>query len=263
MEKDAVLVVASFGSARCRPEQSESFALEQAVAAAFPGHAVERVYTSRFARRALQTKQILVRSTTECLQELSRRQVRRVAMQPAFLLPGKEYDLLRQDASAFLGDFETLRLGRPLVEHPEDLLALVELLSRAYPRREGEALLLMAHGTSHEANALYAAFFQYWQQKGEEDLFLAALEGSSSLDSVLPKLLASGCRVVHVAPLLLTAGKHVLEDLAGERPDSWKSRLTAAGFSVICHLQGIGLLPEVQQAFCARLAQAKPLRREE
>ena len=82
---------------------------------------------------------------------------------------------------------------------------------------------------------------------------MAAVEGWPALTDVLPQIQQAGYRKAHLVPLLLVAGDHACHDMAGDDPDSWKSRLEGADFTVRCTLEGLGRLPQIQQLYCAKL----------
>ena len=100
----------------------------------------------------------------------------------------------------------------------------------------------MGHGTEHRANAAYARLRGMLSQRVK----LACVEGELGLEGVMDDLAAVPGRRLTLMPLMLVAGDHAKNDLAGDG-DSWKTRLEAAGFDISLRLQGLGALPEVQQ----------------
>ena len=175
-------------------------------------------------------------------------------MQPTHILYGHEYDKIKAEMAPWQGRFDTLRIGRPLLADTADIQTLTEALSQAYPPREDEALILFGHGTDHFANAVYPALQTSFQLAGREDVLIGTVEGWPVYEEISRQLKSGGRKCVHLVPLMLVAGDHAMNDMAGEEADSWASRLAAEGYTVRCTVQGLGLLPAVQGMYCAHTA---------
>lgn len=219
--------------------------------------AQERIFVSAFTsgviRRILKERGETVRSVAEALEELWEQGVTEVLVQPTHILCGHEYDKLKREAEPWREKFEALRIGRPLLTDTGDLQTLAAELSVAYPTQGGETLVLFGHGTNHTANMVYPALQTVFHLSGRPDVLVGTVEGWPDFEDVLAELKARDGKHVHLVPLMLVAGDHALNDMAGEEPDSWKSRLEAEGFTVRATLRGLGLLPEVQTMYRTRL----------
>ena len=110
---------------------------------------------------------------------------------------------------------------------------------------EGRPLLMMGHGTEHAADETYARL----RKQLPENVYLACVEGEHSLEKQLPALERLSVKEIALMPLMLVAGDHARNDMAGDDRDSWKSILTRRGFDVRVRMQGLGALPEVQARF--------------
>ena len=177
-------------------------------------------------------------------------------LQPTHILCGNEYDKMKREAEPWRDRFSSLRFGTPLLTDTDDLQALAAKLSAAYPPRTGESLVLFGHGTGHAANLVYPALQTAFDLAGRRDVLVGTVEGWPAFPEVLRQLKERGGAGVHLVPLMLVAGDHALNDMAGGTPESWKSRLEAEGFSVRATLRGLGLLPEVQAMYRAHLETA-------
>lgn len=249
---EQAIVITSFGTSV--PEARVSItAVEEALKSAAPGCVCLRAFTSSIIRRILDGRGEHVPGVTEALEQLRADGVRRVAVQPTHLLYGFEYDKLKAEADAFVSQFDQVTVGRPLLADTGDILRFAEGLSQTFPRREGEAVVLMGHGTGHFANAVYPALQTALHLKDRDDLYIGTVEGWPSFEDVLKQLKE---RRVLLAPLMLVAGDHAREDMAGDSPDSWKSRLEQEDFSVFCSFTGLGMLPWVQEMYRERLLSA-------
>lgn len=250
MEK--AIVMTSFGTSVPQARASIT-AVEEALACTAPGYSCVRAFTSPTIRRILASRGETVPSLTEALEQLSAAGVRQAVVQPTHLLYGYEYDKLKAEADAFTSRFEKVVVGRPLLADTGDILRFADGLSRTHPKREGEAVVLMGHGTEHFANVVYPALQTALHRKGRDDLYIGTVEGWPCLDDVLEQLTE---RHVLLAPLMLVAGDHAKKDMAGDSPDSWKSRLERAGFFVSCSFAGLGTFPWVQEMYRERLLDA-------
>lgn len=252
--KQALLCV-SFGTGVPAARQSIA-AVEQALHAAAPQLDFVRAFTSPTIRRILAGRGEAVPSPEQALQALAAQGYTRVAVQPTHLLPGIEYDKLRAAVQQAAPRFADLRLGAPLLADETDIRRLAGSLSAAYPTQPGEALVWMGHGTGHAANAVYARLQAAFEALGRTDVFVGTVEGTPALDEVRVWLAERAFRAAHLAPLLLVAGDHARNDMAGDGPDSWKSVLTADGVLVRCTLEGLGMLEPVQKMYAEHLRAA-------
>ena len=210
-------------------------------------------FTSPTIRRILRERGETVYSPAEALEALRSRGVTEVLLQPTHILRGHEYDKLKREAAPWRDRFDRLRVGRPLLSDTEDLRALAAGLSAAYPQQNGETLVLFGHGTDHAADLVYPALQTAFRLAGRTDVLVGTVEGWPAFGDVLAQLRARSGKTVHLVPLMLVAGDHALNDMAGADPDSWKSRLEAEGFAVRASLRGLGVMPAVQAMYRAHL----------
>lgn len=240
------LVITSFGTSV--PEAGGSIAaVERALAEAAAGYTAVRAFTSPTIRRILAKRGEKVPSLTEALEQLQSEGAARVVIQPTHLLCGYEYDKLKAEAERFSGRIEALTVGKPLLADNRDILRFAEKLAGAHPRRGGEAVVYMGHGTEHFANAVYPALQTALNLAGRSDICIGTVEGWPGLAEILPQLKAP-CKV-KLLPLMLVAGDHARNDMAVD----WKSALERAGHSVECTFTGLGELPWVQEMYRDRL----------
>ncbi|MEG1997494.1 MAG: sirohydrochlorin cobaltochelatase, partial [Clostridiales bacterium] len=142
-----------------------------------------------------------------------------------------------------------LTVANPLLTKTEDYVRLAEILNRAYAVENGEALVLMGHGTSHGANAAYPAFDYICRDKGYRHIFIGTVEGYPCKQDVIRRVNEAGFTRVLLAPLMLVAGDHAVNDMAGAEPESWKNSFAARGYQVRCLIRGLGELAEVRQLY--------------
>lgn len=249
------IVAASFGTSHSDTAPKTIGAVEEAIRAACPQQQVVRAYTSSMMRRALARRGEVIPSPQEALVSLAAEGVRRVCVLPTHFIPGEEYEKLHREAAALAPQFDRLTIAKPLLDTAEDCRRMVKLLLEAMPHGEHEAVCWMGHGSPHPANCRYQQLAKLLHQ-ADEHCFLATVDGAPTFDEVLPKLLASGCHTVHLLPMMLVAGDHAKNDMTGDTPESWKSRLEAAGVDTVAHLQGLGEQPALRAWYLDRLQQA-------
>lgn len=255
MMKQAILL-AHFGTSHRETREKTIFAVEREAKAAFPDWEVRSAFTSGMILRVLKKQGILYDSVPEALARLRDEGYERVLIQPTHMICGMEYDKLRFQAEPFRADFAAFAVGMPLLCSTEDMKALCRFYDREFPRADGEALVLMGHGTEHFANAVYPALGYMFAQMGYERIFVGAVEGYPDIEIVRGELKKAGITRVTATPLMLVAGDHAVNDMAGDEPDSWKNLLEADGMAVRCVMKGLGEYPQVRQMYLAHIRQA-------
>lgn len=248
--KEGVLL-AAFGTSV--PEARVSFkALEEAFRKTLPETPIVWTYTSQIIRKKLQKRGEHIPGIAEALQMLSKEGVNVLRVQPLHVMAGEEYSSLERAVLLAVQKhpkrFQAVYFGRPLLESREDAQVVGKAIldHAATIRKPGEALVLMGHGQEHGRAGL--AFEGVRRVFAELDplVFAATVEGERTFDDLLLELKKHKVEHVLLMPLMLVAGDHARNDLAGDEEDSWKSKLAAQGFSVRASLEGLGSYPEVE-----------------
>ena len=255
MERTEALLVVSFGTAAEEARQEELGGVEEALRRRCPGLPFARAYTSPTIRRILAKRGTVVPSLEEALEEQRAAGIGRLYVLTTHLLPGYEYDAIAAAAEQFRPRFSDLRLSRPLLGDTDMVRALAQVVLDRWPEQPGRTIVLVGHGTAHPGNLVYPALQGALSLAGRGDILVGTVEGWPGLEELLPVLERQGAERVILAPLLLTAGTHAREDIAGPGPESWKSRLEAVGLTVHPVLEGLGRLPQVQGLYVRRLEQ--------
>lgn len=245
--KTALLCV-SFGTSVPAARKSIT-AVEEALRMEMPEADFYRVFTSKTIRRILASKGETVWSMDEALEHLTDGSYDRVVIQPTHFLYGLEYESLKASVEEAEKHFPALLLGAPLLSGTGDLQALARVLSEEFPQKENSALVLMGHGTPHFSNVVYPAMQAVFHMMGRKDVYVGTVEGWPEIDEICKELQTGNYTYVRTAPLMLVAGDHALNDMAGDEEDSWKSILTREGYQVECIMQGLGVLPGVQEMY--------------
>ncbi|MDO5399554.1 MAG: sirohydrochlorin cobaltochelatase [Eubacteriales bacterium] len=248
--KKAILAV-SFGTSHPDTLEKTIAAIEGALALAFPDRTLRRAFTSGMIRMKLKQRSgVNVDSVDSALDRLAREGFGDVVVQPTHIINGDEFDKLRALAAPFAGKFSRLALGAPLLTEADDYRAVAEALDEILPApRQDAAVVLMGHGTGHHANAAYGLLQYVLYDRGRRDAVIGTVEGYPGLEEVLRRLEERKVRRVHLVPLMIVAGDHAKNDMAGEDPDSWRSRLEQLGYTVTWSLRGLGEYEAIQNIF--------------
>ena len=253
----AVLTV-SFGTSVKATRAKTIESIEHAIGSQYPDCIHERAWTSRILRKkVLESEGLHILSVQEALTKLKSNKISEVYIQPLFVTDGGEYQKLIQEAAEFQDQFKRLRIGAPLMESEEDLAPIADVLTQSslYPHpKSDEMILFIGHGTTAGDDFLYEQMDKTLQAGETPNFFLKTMNSVSAMEEMISIAHERHIRTITIAPFMIVTGRHALHDLAGDHPDSWKSRLEQAGFHVHCHMTGLGEIPEIQQLFLHKLA---------
>lgn len=245
-----VLLVVSFGTSYNETRAKTIDAVEAELQKAYPDYQVRRAFTSQIIIDILKERENLtIDNVTQAMERLVADGVKDVVVQPTHIMTGFEYDDMVKEVSAFADKFDSLKISTPVLTEDADYDAVVEALVAQNSAYEADdtVLVFMGHGTEHEANATYTKLQEKLNAAGHENYIIGTVEATPSLDDVAAAVKASGAKKVVLMPLMIVAGDHANNDMAGDEEDSWKSVLTAQGYEVECVLQGLGEYAGIRQ----------------
>lgn len=247
--KKALLVV-SFGTSYHETREKTIDCLEKDLAAAFPDRTFYRAWTSSIIRKKLKNRDnIIVFSVAEAMAQIAKDGMEDVLVQPTHILNGTENDLMTAAIKERENDFQHIAIGAPLFFSSEDYFDTIAALAKTYPLPDDTALVMMGHGTEHYTNSAYAALDYMMKDKGHDRYFVGTVEGYPDFETMLRLLQKSPYQKVQLVPLMIVAGDHANNDMAGESGDSWKNRLETAGYEVTYRLKGLGEIKEIRDIF--------------
>jgi len=258
-EKPPILLV-TFGTSD--PEARAVFEhVEALTREAFPGHRIYWAYTSDFIRRKMRKRGVEMDSVPAALARIRDDGWKAVVVQSLHMIAGVEYTEIVDAVKAFQGThlaFDAVAIGRPLLAGDDDVSAVVDgLIEHVFPsEREGEAVVLMGHGSDdHPADLAYLAVDGVLRKR-RGDIYLATVEGALDFEAVLEALRARKVRKVRLYPFMTVAGVHAAEDMSGDSPDSWSSQLRASGIEAECVMKGLAAYPFVNEIWIRHLDDA-------
>ena len=253
------LLVVSFGTSFNDSRRLTIGGIERALQKAFPDWSVRRAFTSQIIIDHVKSRDgEVIDNVSEALDRAVENGVKTLVVQPTHLMHGFEYTDLVNELAGYADAFESITIGEPLVNSAEDfaLTAAVLADSTASYNDGKTAIVYMGHGTEAESNEIYAKMQQLMTDAGYENYFIGTVEAEPSLEDVLALVQAGSYERVVLRPMMIVAGDHANNDMAGAEEDSWKSVFEAAGYEVECVLQGLGQSSVVQQMFVRHTAEA-------
>ncbi len=243
------LMVVSFGTSFNDNRRLTIGAIETALEKAFPDWSVRRGFTSQIViDHVLERDGEVIDNVDQALQRAVDNGVKRLVVQPTHLMDGYEYNDLADAVARYADDFEAVALGKPVLADDADFQAVAKAVTAATAAYDDgqTAIVFMGHGTEAASNGVYAKMQQALTDGGYANYFVGTVEAKPDLDDVLAAVCEGEYTRVVLRPLMIVAGDHANNDMAGDGEDSWKSAFQAAGYDVACVVQGLGELADIQ-----------------
>ena len=255
------LLVVSFGTSFNDSRVATIGAVEEAMEKAFPDYSVRRGFTANIIIEHIQRRDgEVIDDVNEALDRAKANGVKNLVVQPTHLMNGYEYGDLVEELKSRESDFESVRIGAPLLTTDDDFARVAEAMVKAVDASDGKtAVCYMGHGTAADANSIYARMQKVLTDAGHANYFVGTVEAAPTAEDLVKLVKEGGYEKVVLRPMMIVAGDHANNDMAGGEADSWKSVFTAAGFQVDCQINGLGELEEIQQLLAAHAGEAKPL----
>ena len=236
---DRAVLTVCYGVRSPKEMGKSVFPIRRAIETAFPGYTVRHALACDGTADLLKASDETALTFQEGIAALRESGIEDIRIVPLLLTAGRVYDDLRTMAGGY-------PIGRPLMDETEDLVRIADIYG-GIAAREGCDALLMGHGSmSADGDSAYTRLKGYLPG----NVHLACRSGALKLENVIPELRKD--RKVLLMPLMLAAGRHAREEMAGERPESWQSILRGLGFDAGSRLQGMGSMPEVQAMFAEK-----------
>ena len=270
------LLVVSFGTSFNDSRAEDVKGIEDALAEAYPDWSVRRAFTAQIIINHVQARDDeKIDNMDQALERAVDNGVKNLVVQPTHLMHGAEYDELTEAVENYKDKFESVKIAEPLLGEVgadetainEDKAAVAEAItaeavktagfdSLDAAKEEGTAFVFMGHGTSHTAKISYSQMQAQMEQLGYENVFIGTVEGEpedTACEEVIEKLKNAGYKKVILRPLMVVAGDHANNDMAGDDDDSWKSQFEASGAfdSIDTQIAGLGEIDAIQQLYVA------------
>ena len=268
------LLVVSFGTSFNDSRVADIKGIEDALQAAYPDWSVRRAFTAQIIINHIQARDgEKIDNMTQALDRAVANGVKNLVVQPTHLMHGAEYDEMCEAIEAYKDQFESVSIAEPMLGEVgsdatvinADKEAVAKAITAAAvseagfesleaAKDAGTAFVFMGHGTAHVAKVTYSQMQTQMQNLGYENVFIGTVEGEpeeTSAEAVIEAVKAVGYTNVVLRPLMVVAGDHANNDMAGSDDDSWKTMFEAAGFTVDCQIHGLGEIADVQALYVA------------
>ena len=268
------LLVVSFGTSFNDSRATDIKGIEDALAKAFPDWSVRRAFTAQIIINHVQARDgEKIDNMDQALERAVANGVKTLVVQPTHLMHGAEYDEMCEALDAYKDKIENIVVAEPLLGEVGNDATVINADKEAVAKavvdtavadgkfesiakaaEDGTALVLMGHGTAHVAKVTYSQMQTQMEKLGYKNVFIGTVEGEpeeTSCEAVIEAVKAAGYTKVVLRPLMVVAGDHANNDMAGADEDSWKSMVEAAGLTVECQIAGLGRIDAVQELYVA------------
>ncbi|MDO4454057.1 MAG: sirohydrochlorin cobaltochelatase [Eubacteriales bacterium] len=250
--KDQAILVVSFGTSYNDSREVTIGGIEGAIEEAFPEYDVRRAFTSQIIIDKLEERDGLeIDNVGEALDRAVEDGVKTLIVQPTHLMDGLEYNDVVDEIAEYADQFEKVVIGEPLLTSDEDFKNVAKAITEATAEYDdGEnAICFMGHGTEAESNEVYTKLQDVLTEEGFENYFVGTVEAAPTLEDVLNQVKEGEYKKVVLEPLMVVAGDHANNDMAGDEEGSWKTEFEAAGYEVECLIKGLGEMETIQQIY--------------
>ena len=273
------ILVVSFGTSFNDSRVKDIGGIEKAIAAANPDYSVRRAFTAQIIINHIQARDgEKIDNVDQALTRAVDNGVKNLLIQPTHLMHGAEYDELVETVNKYADSFETVKISEPLLGEVgadativnEDKQTVAKEITNAAlldagfeslekAADEQTAFVFMGHGTSHAAKVTYSQMQTQMDELGYKNVFVGTVEGEpeeTSCENVIAAVQEAGYTKVILRPLMVVAGDHANNDMAGDDEDSWKSMFESAGLLVDCQIAGLGRIENVEALYVQHTADA-------
>ena len=271
---DKEILVVSFGTSFNDSRAEDIGGVEKALQAAYPDWSVRRAFTAQIIINHVQARDDeKIDNVDQALERAVSNGVKKLIIQPTHLMHGAEYDELKEAVDSYKDKFESVTIAEPLLGEVgsdatvinEDKQAVAEAITAQAVKsanydsldaaaEDGTAFVFMGHGTSHTAKVTYSQMQTQMDTLGYKNVFIGTVEGEpeeTACENVIEAVKAAGYKKVILRPLMVVAGDHANNDMAGEDEDSWKSQFEASGAfdEIDTQIEGLGRIDAVEQLY--------------
>ena len=273
---DNEILVVSFGTSFNNSRAADIKGIEDAIQAAYPDWSVRRAFTAQIIINHVQARDgEKIDNMEQALERAVANGVKNLVVQPTHLMHGAEYDEMMEMVDSYRDKFESVAIAEPLLGEVGSDATVINADKEAVAKaitaeavktagfdsldaaaEDGTAFVFMGHGTSHTAKVSYSQMQSQMNALGYKNVFIGTVEGEpeeTACENVIEAVKAAGYTKVVLRPLMVVAGDHANNDMAGDDEDSWKSQFEASGEfdSVDCQIAGLGEVADIQQLYVA------------
>ena len=268
------ILVVSFGTSFNKSRAQDISGIEKAIQKANGDWIVRRAFTAQIIINHIQARDgVKIDNMKQAIERALRNGVKNLVVQPTHLMHGAEYDELTTILGSYSDKFEKITVAEPLLgkvggsvsEINSDKQAVAKAAvsqavkesgfkSQKAAKKAGTAFVFMGHGTSHTAKVSYLQMAAQMKALKYDNVFIGTVEGEpeeTACENIIAEVKKAGYKNVVLRPLMVVAGDHANNDMAGDDDDSWKSQFEKSGAfqKITCQILGLGNIPEIQKIY--------------
>ena len=274
------ILVVSFGTSFNDSRAKDIGGIEKAIAEANPDWSVRRAFTAQIIiNHILARDGEKIDNVQQALERAVNNGVKNLVIQPTHLMHGAEYDELMATVDEYADKFETISIAEPLLGEVGNDATVINADKKAVAEaivaesleiagyetleaaaEDGVAFVFMGHGTAHTAKVSYSQMATQMAELGYDNVFIGTVEGEpeeTACENIIEEVHAAGYTTVILRPLMVVAGDHANNDMAGDDEDSWKSMFEASEYfdTIDFQIEGLGRIEAVQELYVAHTAE--------
>ena len=248
---DKVILVVSFGTSYNNNRALTIGAIEEDIREAFPDYDVRRAFTSQMVINILKKRDDLaIDNVQEALERAVNDGVKTVIIQLTHVMDGTEYHFKILDVvENFKDKFDRIEIANPLLITDEDFEDLISSITANDESSDETAICFMGHGSPAESNRVYTKLQSMLREKGFGDYYIGTVEAKPDYDDVLAMVKEKDYKKIILKPLMVVAGDHAQNDMAGDEEDSWKSMFASEGYEVECVIEGLAQSKAIREVY--------------
>ena len=253
------LLVVSFGTSFNDSRRLTIGAIEDTLAKNYPDWSVRRAFTSQIIIDHISKRDgIKIDNVEQALKRAADNGVKRLVVQPTHIMDGFEYNDLLDEVAKYSDAFEKVSVGKPLLSSDDDYTEVMNVITAATAEYDDgtTAIVFMGHGTEADSNSVYSKMQQLLADNGHDNYYIGTVEAAPGVEDVVAAIKDKGYKKVVLEPLMIVAGDHANNDMAGDDEDSWKSVFTKEGYDVECLLRGLGEIEGIRNLISAHASDA-------
>ena len=256
--KKAVLVI-SFGTSYEQTRKRTIEAIEDDVRRAFPERTFFRAWTSGMIRKKIRERDgLIIPSVSDALENMAKENIEDLLVVTTLITPGGEFNKIIDAIAPYRSSFKILKISRPLLDTEEDMEALSEMLFDIFngALSDKSIMVFMGHGSETARVNVYERLNEIFDTRGHKNYCTGTVEFEPGISPVYRKIEELHPEKVYLTPLLIVAGDHAMNDMSGDREDSWKHLIENKGPEVCCIVKGLGGYEGIRSLFVKKAKEA-------
>lgn len=255
---DKIILVVSFGTSYNNNRALTIGAIEKDIDEAFPDYEMRRAFTSQMVINKLKRRDGLdIDNVQDALERAVNDGVKTVIVQPTHVMDGTEYHFkIKDTVDKYIDKFDNITIADPLLITDEDFEDLISSITKDDESSDETAIVYMGHGSPAESNMVYTKLQSMLGEKGFDHYYIGTVEAKPDYDDVLAMVKEGDYKKLILKPLMVVAGDHAQNDMAGDEDDSWKSMFQDEGYDVDCVIEGLAQSKDIRDVYIKHVQKA-------